>query len=165
MKQSTRLHRQEILRRKKMRQRLAAGAAIAALLLFLFLAGYALRPQPEVRVDAGDRALVAQGQQVYATNCAACHGVNLEGQPDWRIRDETGVIKAPPHDETGHTWHHSDAYLIDSIRRGGARLPADAGISTMPAYDDVLSDAEISAVLAFIKNDWPAEILAAQSQR
>ena len=27
---------------------------------------------------------IAKGQQLYAESCAACHGANLEGQPDWR---------------------------------------------------------------------------------
>jgi len=51
---------------------------------------------------------VALGQQVYAARCASCHGANLEGQPNWQQELPTGGLPAPPHDETGHTWHHND---------------------------------------------------------
>ena len=53
------------------------------------------------------------GRALYEQHCAACHGANLEGQPDWRSPDESGLYPAPPHDETGHTWHHDDAMLTD----------------------------------------------------
>lgn len=165
VKKATRRHHEKKLRQRRRQQLLIGGAAIAAIIGFTLIAVASLRPQPALAVDANDPAAVALGKQVYAAQCIACHGAELEGQPGWQERDESGVIKGPPHDETGHTWHHSDAYLIESIKRGGARLPADVGISPMPAYDDILSDAEIAAVLAFIKSEWPLEILEAQSQR
>ena len=43
------------------------------------------------------------GAQLYAENCASCHGANLEGQADWRSPGPDGRLPAPPHDETGHT--------------------------------------------------------------
>ena len=27
-----------------------------------------------------------RGADIYATNCASCHGAKLEGQPDWKRR-------------------------------------------------------------------------------
>lgn len=97
---------------------------------------------------------VAAGQQLYATNCASCHGANLEGQPDWKRRLDTGRMPAPPHDETGHTWHHSDRNLFTITKLGvGAIVPGYE--SDMPAFEGTLSDAEIAAVLAFIKSTWP----------
>lgn len=102
---------------------------------------------------------VALGQQVYAINCAACHGTNLEGEADWKMQNEDGSFRAPPHDATGHTWHHGDELLSEAIRLGGARLPDNiGGTSNMPAFADVLSDEEIAAVLAYIKSSWPEEI-------
>ena len=109
--------------------------------------------------------VVAQGRQIYTTNCASCHGVNLEGQPDWQQANPDGSLRAPPHDETGHTWHHGDTSLIESIKLGGARLPANVGISTMPAYNVILTDQEITAVLTYIKNTWPNDIQATQKAR
>ena len=54
-----------------------------------------------------------RGQALYADSCAACHGANLEGQPDWRVPGADGILPAPPHDETGHTWHHDNQLLFD----------------------------------------------------
>ncbi|MBK8905492.1 MAG: cytochrome c [Anaerolineaceae bacterium] len=116
-------------------------------------------------IDLSDPQLVAMGEEVYNTYCAACHGFELEGQPNWQEPYADGSLKAPPHDETGHTWHHSDASLVESIKLGGARLEPNIGVSAMPAYDGVLTDQQIAAVLAYIKSSWPAEILEAQSVR
>ena len=58
--------------------------------------------------NANDAAQVARGEALYAKHCASCHGANLEGQPDWKKRLANGRLPAPPHDMTGHTWHHPD---------------------------------------------------------
>lgn len=106
---------------------------------------------------------VALGQQVYAENCAACHGANLEGEADWKSQNEDSSFRAPPHDASGHTWHHGDDILIEAIRSGGARLPANiGGTSTMPAYGGILTDGEILAVLAYIKSSWPDDLRRVQ---
>lgn len=132
------------------------------LLVIIMLAALMLRQSddPATTIASGDT--LAEGKTLYDTYCAACHGFNLEGQADWKENNTDGSFRAPPHDETGHTWHHSDAYLIESIKLGGARLPANIGVSGMPAYADILTDAEIDAILAYIKSDWPADILASQ---
>ena len=94
------------------------------------------------------------GQEVYAANCASCHGADLEGQPDWRRRNENGRMPAPPHDASGHTWHHADRPLFTITKLGvGAVVPGYE--SDMPAFEGILSDDEIAAVLAFIKSTWP----------
>ena len=109
--------------------------------------------------------MVATGEDVYNTYCAACHGFDLEGEANWQQPNADGSFRAPPHDETGHTWHHNDSYLIESIKLGGVRLEPNIGVSAMPAYEGVLSDEQIAAVLAYIKSSWPSEILEAQSTR
>ena len=106
------------------------------------------------------------GAGVYATQCAECHGVNLEGEPNWREQNADGTFRAPPHDETGHTWHHGDRQLTEAILYGGDRLPDNiGGTSEMPAYAEVLTSEEIQAVLAFIKSSWPENIREAQTAR
>ena len=50
-----------------------------------------------------DAAVLAQGQRVYVAHCAACHGAQLESQPNWRERGPDGRLPAPPHDASGHT--------------------------------------------------------------
>ncbi|MCD1636707.1 cytochrome c [Martelella mediterranea] len=97
---------------------------------------------------------IALGQKVYGQYCASCHGANLEGQPNWKRRLESGRMPAPPHDESGHTWHHSDQNLFDITKLGVGGVVAGYK-SDMPAFGDTLSDEEIAAVLAFIKNTWP----------
>ena len=52
-------------------------------------------------------AVVKEGKKVYRTYCAVCHGKNLEGQPNWETFGADGRLPAPPHDESGHTWHLS----------------------------------------------------------
>lgn len=97
--------------------------------------------------------MVEQGGAIYAESCAACHGANLEGQPDWRRRTEDGRMPAPPHDDSGHTWHHADRDLFTITKRGvGAVVPGYE--SDMPAFEGLLGDDEIKAVLAYIKTSW-----------
>lgn len=116
---------------------------------------------PGPKADSTDSRQVELGARVYRDYCAACHGPNLEGQPDWRTRGEDGYLPAPPHDETGHTWHHSDELLFRMTRNGmSAIIPGYE--STMPAFGEILSDEEIWAVLAYIKSYWPDEIRAFQ---
>jgi mono/diheme cytochrome c family protein len=117
---------------------------------------------------SGAGAQHIDGQALYDLHCAACHGVNLEGQPDWRSPASDGRYPAPPHDETGHTWHHDDAMLIDYIARGGQAVLDGMGVSFvsgMPAFAEVLEPQEIVAVLDYIKYTWPDHIRAAQVER
>lgn len=146
--------------------RLIAGFILLGLLMGCgggrepIVLGTAVPPMPTLAPDQ-----IRQGKTVYAQHCAACHGTALEGQPDWKIANADGSYKAPPHDATGHTWHHGDPTLLESVQLGGARL-VEMGIadatSAMPAYADILSADEITAVLTYIKSQWPAEIQKSQ---
>ena len=119
---------------------------------------------PIHRIDLSDGDLLVQGKTVYEQACASCHGANLQGQANWRMRDEDGNLPAPPHDKTGHTWHHSDEVLFKLVKFGpGFYTPSYSG--KMPAYDGVLSDLEIKAVNSWIASTWPKEILIAQRER
>ncbi|WP_424446916.1 c-type cytochrome [Paucimonas lemoignei] len=115
-------------------------------------------------ISPANQELVSRGKVIYANHCAACHGANLEGQANWRDRLPNGRLPAPPHDVSGHTWHHSDAVLVDIVKNGlvPGRTAPDDYVSDMPAYGQVLTDTDIIAVLAYIKSGWPAEALAAQ---
>ena len=109
---------------------------------------------------------IALGETVYAANCAYCHGVNLEGEADWKIQNEDKSFRSPPHDEMGHTWHHPDDQLIEAIELGGARFEGlnIGGTSKMPAFGEILTNEEITAVLTFIKSNWPDDTRAVQWQ-
>lgn len=94
------------------------------------------------------------GKALYLDNCASCHGRNLEGQPNWMKRLPNGRLPAPPHDASGHTWHHSDEQLLRIVRDGLAQI-APGYETDMPAFGTALSDAEIVAILDYIKSTWP----------
>jgi mono/diheme cytochrome c family protein len=112
---------------------------------------------------------LARGEALYAEYCAACHGADLEGQPDWRSPGPDGRLPAPPHDATGHTWHHDDATLFAYTKLGGAEALAAQGIagfdSGMPGFGETMTDAEIRDVLEWIKSTWPPRERAAQAAR
>jgi len=112
---------------------------------------------------------IAKGQTLYAENCASCHGANLEGQPNWRTPNQDGILPAPPHDETGHTWHHDNALLFDYTKLGGQGALAARGIddfaSGMPAFDGVVSDADIWDILAYIRSTWSDRAQKGQASR
>jgi len=115
-------------------------------------------------IDPDDQQLVAMGEPIYFEHCASCHGAALEGDPDWRRRRPDGRLPAPPHDASGHTWHHPDWELFATTAQGVTPLAPPDYETDMPAYRGVLTDQEIIAVLAWIKAQWPAEIAAIQQQ-
>lgn len=132
----------------------AVAAAFTALIVSLFWR-FPLSSRPND--DFAAQLLI--GQQVYADQCAACHGANLEGQPNWQSPGLDGLMPAPPHDETGHTWHHTTELLFAITKYGIVEAANLEGYqSAMPAYEGVLTDGEIEAVLSFIKSQWPVEL-------
>jgi mono/diheme cytochrome c family protein len=111
-------------------------------------------------------AEIAHGEAIYKAECAACHGANLEGQPDWRIRRPDGRLPAPPHDASGHTWHHPPEQLFAIVKFGMVPPNAPPGYeSDMPAYGARLSDSQIRAALAYIESRWPPEVRAQRAER
>jgi mono/diheme cytochrome c family protein len=106
-------------------------------------------------VESAQKAVLAAGRSIYSQHCARCHGANLEGQPGWKQRLPSGRLPAPPHDASGHTWHHSDRVLFEITKRGTAAVVGGGYESDMPGFEGVLSDDQIRAVLAFIKSTWP----------
>ena len=123
-------------------------------------------PGDDTRADPLKVDAVKLGARVYTQNCAACHGAKLEGQPNWRVRLPNGRLPAPPHDESGHTWHHPDQVLFGITKNGLAPpyAPKDYE-SDMPAFGGKLSDDEIWAVLAYVKSHWISrEVLDARAE-
>jgi mono/diheme cytochrome c family protein len=60
---------------------------------------------------------------------------------------------------TGHTWHHPDQILVAITALGTAALVGGDYESDMNGFSDRLSEAEIIAVLSYIKSTWPEEVI------
>ena len=129
-----------------------AGASAA---LFWWQSADLFRPVPVGMLRTDDAAMLKHGALIYQARCASCHGVHLEGQANWRERGADGRLPAPPHDASGHTWHHPDDVLFRIVREGTAAVVGGGYESDMPGFADVLSDADIHAVLDYIKSTWP----------
>jgi mono/diheme cytochrome c family protein len=130
---------------------LAALVAVCVVLVFGGKSGGMLKPD--------DARVIARGEAVYVAHCASCHGRNLEGQPEWKAQDKDGFLPAPPHDESGHTWHHPDTLLFRITKLGVAEAANLKDYKTrMPAFGGILTDAEIIAALSYIKSRWPDDM-------
>ena len=133
-------------------------ASLLVLLATAALAGHELE----------DRDL-HNGQGLYKEHCASCHGAGLEGQPNWRKIGPNGILPAPPHDESGHTWHHDNQLLFDYTKLGGKALMEASGVtgtkSGMPGFADALTDDEILDILSYILSTWPDRIRTIQAGR
>ncbi|MFT6914239.1 MAG: mono/diheme cytochrome c family protein [Motiliproteus sp.] len=92
---------------------------------------------------------VDQGEQVYQSYCASCHGTKAEATPQWIKPDADGRYPPPPLNGTAHAWHHPFPVLKKTINEGVA--------GRMPAWQDTLSDADVDAVIAWFQSLWPDE--------
>ena len=101
----------------------------------------------------------------------SCHtAITLDSQDEspQAISATEPLYPAAPHDETGHTWQHDDAMLIDCITRGGQAVLDDrnvASTSGMPGFGAVLEASEIEAILDYLKSTWPERIRRIQAER
>lgn len=140
---------------------------IAPLLMSSALAAtlVACSSDEDSRADPRNGVQVASGKMIYERSCASCHGANLEVQADWRSRNPRGRMPAPPHDDSGHTWHHADDVLFGITKTGVNPPYAPAGYqSDMPAFGSTLTDQQIWDVLAYIKSRWSARAREAQTK-
>ena len=86
---------------------------------------------------------VAAGEEIYAQNCASCHGP---------VQGPVVLASAPVHGDAGHTWHHPDRLLHQWV------LDRPPLATVTPAFRGVLSDEQVLEVLAYIKSTWLPEI-------
>lgn len=152
---------------------------VVGLAMVVVLAGCGTEPAPVVTsaptagaevvapvgeaVGGGDGE-IELGRRIYEVNCAACHGMSGEGEPDWQIPRDDYTRPAPPHDASGHTWHHADGQLYEIVLRGGKLYESPTFKSRMIAYEDILTPEEIKAVLEYIKTFWGPEEIATQAR-
>ena len=141
-----------------------ASRSLALGLLLVLACGPASSAQPArpsptpVPVPTLDLGQVSRGRAVFGQHCANCHGPDAQGAPDWQQPDVRGDLPAPPHDDTGHTWRHSDAQLSEIIRGGLRDQFNKTPELTMPPFQaDQLSDQQISDVIAYFRSLWSPE--------
>lgn len=96
-----------------------------------------------------DAEMIRVGESLYLQECAACHGRDLRGAPEWKSPNDDGSYPPPPHDHSGHTWHHSDATLIDLILNGSGYEQ-----TRMPEFAGRLSEDEVRAIIEYLKSEW-----------
>jgi len=139
---------------------------MVAMSIVLFVSGsiiYSLRN--DVSASPVENAKYSRGKLVYNRFCSFCHGRNLQGQANWRTRKPDGKLPAPPHDETGHTWHHADQTLFDITKYGLVPPNAPENYKTdMPGWKDTLKDEDIWSVINYIKSRWPEEVRQQQKE-
>ena len=151
----------------KTRYAIAAALAIAVIgggAWYISLPSAGQNPNGQVV----ETASLTRGSTLYAGNCAACHGTNLEGAANWRSADADGIRPAPPHDDSGHTWHHTDELLFAYVWLGGEETQRRMGISNpnsaMPGFRDSLTQMDVMHILSFIKSRWSARNRAYQQK-
>lgn len=103
-----------------------------------------------IRVPSGEE--FQQARALYEANCAECHGFEGQGQQ----LDPNAPGMAPPHDDTGHTWHHPDQQNFATVWLGTAN---------MPAFHNRLSAEDILSILGYIKHWWGESYLETQEGR
>lgn len=140
-------------------------AAMAIPLLVALAAGgwYLGRPQAPTG-SVADPARLATGKQLYDQHCAACHGADLQGEPNWQQRRADGTLPAPPQDASGHTWHHPDQQLFVIVKQGVQAIAGPDYATSMKGFGDVLDDDQIWAVLDYIKSSWPERERSIQAE-
>ena len=94
---------------------------------------------------------VGRGEAIYKSSCQSCHGDATTG--------EGGLLFAPIHGPSGHTWHHADGQLVEIVL-GRFDYPG----KTMPSFEGALSETDVKAVLAYLKTGWESDQVEFQEQ-
>lgn len=93
--------------------------------------------------------LVAEGAEVYIKNCHYCHGDKLDGKGPYA----QGLNPIPLNfQDIGTIAQLQESFLFWRIATGGPGLPQEAApwISSMPVWENFLSEEEIWKVILFL---------------
>jgi len=95
------------------------------------------------------QSLVAEGAEVYIRNCHYCHGDKLDGNGPYA----QGLNPIPLNfQDIGTIAQLQESFLFWRIATGGPGLPQEAApwISSMPVWENFLSEDEIWKVILFL---------------
>jgi mono/diheme cytochrome c family protein len=114
--------------------------------------------KPDRNVVRGEvsPARLTAGRTLFQTYCAACHGAQAQGDPEWRRKNPDGTWRPPALNGTAHAWHHPAWELREQIRTGSA-----PGVGNMPPFAGVLTDEEIDSIILWFQSLWPDEVYVA----
>lgn len=93
--------------------------------------------------DPADPAVIAEGQQLFLTNCAACHGVDLMGS-------NTGPPLLHPYYAPNH---HSDEAFQQAVARGV--VPHHWNFGPMDPIPGLTRE-EVAKIVAFVRSEQQA---------
>lgn len=106
------------------------------------------------------QAQLSEGNEIYAENCASCHGKQAESIASWQQIDANGIYPPPPLNGSAHAWHHSLDIMDRVIREGGKPL---GGV--MPGWKDILTEDQRLKAVASFQQYWSDDIYARWLER
>lgn len=151
------------MRRRPLDRQFLVAAVLAVVIAVAYIAVERVARIFSETTDPDDVEQVAAGRPLYLTHCAFCHRSELQGQPDWQTALPSGGFPAPPLGATGRAWQLPDRDLFDMTKFGGGFFTPGRP-NAMPGFEEQLSDAEIRAILAFVKSHWTEEQRASQPE-
>ena len=107
-----------------------------------------------VFIDKTSQAQNSLGKELYQANCAFCHGDELQGQPHWDKTYIEGKRPAPPLNASGNIALLSNRELFEITKYGGQPFAPPHYINEMPAFEMLLKDSQIWAILAFLRAEF-----------
>ena len=107
-----------------------------------------------VFIDKTSQAQNSLGKELYQANCAFCHGDKLQGQPHWDKKYIEGKRPAPPLNASGNIALLSNRELFEITKYGGQPFAPPGYINEMPAFEMLLKDSQIWAILAFLRAEF-----------
>lgn len=143
---------------------LVAATVIAALITGGSLMYERYTTTVATSADFSNPAQTGLGHTLYDQHCAYCHGKDLGGQPGWDGSFPNGKRPALPLDGRGPIARLSDRDLFDLVKFGGQPFSPAGYVNQMPGYTGQLADADIWAILAYLKSRWSPETLARQKE-
>ncbi len=108
-------------------------------------------PYREIEEEDHDhfKELVAEGASIYIQNCHFCHGDKLDGRGPYA----EGFNPAPMNfQDIGTIAQLQESFLFWRIATGGPGLPKEGApwLSSMPAWEEYLTEDEIWKVILFL---------------